>query len=68
MLWIGLEDILLVGILNNNGESAIISSRRYKRLFLHLGLIFTSDREDFISKMYIFLSPVRFGPCGIGAE
>ena len=56
------EDILLVGIVKHTGWSAIVSSRICPRVFLHLGLKFPSDREDFLVEIYILLSLVLFGP------
>ena len=38
------------------------------RVFLHLGLDFTSDGEDFLVEMCILLSLEIFGPCRIGAK
>ena len=49
------EDILLVGIVKHTGWSAIVSSRICPRVFLHLGLKFPSDREDFLVGMCILL-------------
>ena len=64
MLGFRLEDILLVIILKHTGELDIASSRRFPRVFLLIGLKFSSDREDFLVKMCIFLSMVLFGTCG----
>ena len=68
-MWgIVLEEIILVSIINHTGESEIVSSRIFLRVVLHLGMKFTSNREDFYVEMYIFLSLVPFGPCGRGAN
>ena len=68
-MWgIALEDILLVSILKHIGESDILYSRICTRVFIHLGLKFTSDREDFLVEMCILLSLVVFGPCGRGEK
>ena len=39
-----------------------------QRVFLQLGLTFSSDREDFLVKIFNFLSLVLFGPFAIGAK
>ena len=65
---LGFEDIILVIILKYTGESAIVSSRRYPRLFLQIGLKFTSDTENFLVKMYTLSSLVLFRPHGRGAK
>ena len=64
----GLEDIILVIIVNNTRESATVSSRIRPRVFLQIGIKFPSDREDFYFGMYIFLSLVLLGPVGRGAK
>ena len=46
----------------------MVSSRTLPRVFILLGLKFTSDREDFIVEMCILLSLVIFGPCGRGKK
>ena len=51
-------------IVNHTGESSIVSIRRDSRVFLQLGLKFTSIREEFHVDMYIFLSLVLFGTYG----
>ena len=68
MCGLGLGDILLVITVNHTGESYKVSSGGFPRLFLHLGLKFTSDREYFLVKMYILLSLVLFGPCRRGVK
>ena len=50
--------MLLVIIVKRARESAIVSSRRVPRVFLPLGLKFSSDRENFHVEMYIFSSLV----------
>ena len=62
------EDILSVIIVNHTGESTIVYSRRCSRVFIHLGLKFTSDMEDLLVDMCILLSLVLFGPCRRGAK
>ena len=64
MQGIGLEEIFLVSIVKNTGESDMVSSRICPRLFLHIGLKFTSDREYFLVEMCILWSLVIFRPCG----
>ena len=54
MLGIWLEEKLLESIVKNTVESGIVSSRRCPRVFLHIGLKFTSDREDFFAEFCIF--------------
>ena len=55
-------------IVKHTGESAIVSSRRRPIVFLHLGLKFTSDREDLLVEKFILSSLVLFGPCGKGEK
>ena len=62
MLGIGLEEILLVTIVNNTLESDIVSRKRFPRVFLRLGLKFPSYREDFLVEKFILLSLVIFDP------
>ena len=46
-----------------------MSSRICKRVFIHIGMKFPSDREDFLVEIYIyFLSLVIFGPYGRGEK
>ena len=45
-----------------------MSSRICKRVFIHIGLKFISDREDFLVEIYILLSLVLFGPYGRGEK
>ena len=59
-----MEETLLLIIVNHTVELAIVSSIRCTRVFLHLGMKFTSDREDFLVEMYILLRRVLFEPCG----
>ena len=59
-----MEDIILVSIVNHTRESSIVSSKIYPRVFIQIGLKFTSDRGDFLVGMDILLSLVLFGPCG----
>ena len=63
MLELGLEEIILVRIVKHSGESSIVSSKRFPRVFLQLGLKFLSDKEYFHVEIYILLSLVLFGPC-----
>ena len=63
-----LNEILLVRIVNNTGESAILSSRIFPRVFLHIGLRFTSDREEFLVEMFILLSQALFCTYVMGAK
>ena len=68
-MWgIGLEEIILVIIVYQYGESAIVSSSICTRVFLKLELGFSSDREEFLFEMYILLSLVLFGPWGRGEK
>ena len=62
------EDRLLVRIVKNTGKSAIVSSRRCTRVFLHIGLKFTSNKEDFLVDMCILLNLILFRPCGRGSK
>ena len=55
-----LEFIILVSTVNHTGESAIESSRRCLRLFLHIGQTFPSDKEDLFVKC-VFFTPGGFG-------
>ena len=48
-----LEYIILVSTVNQTVESATVSIRIFLIVFLHIGLKFTSDREDFLVYMYI---------------
>ena len=68
--WIGreTEKILLLIIVNHTGESYMVSSRIFPRLFLQVGLKFPSNREKFLVKIYILLSLVFYGPCRKGAK
>ena len=44
-MWgLGLEDILLVSIVKHTGDSVIVSSMIFPRVFIHIGMEFTSDR------------------------
>ena len=61
-----LEEKLLASIVKKTEDSCIVSSRRFPIVFLHLGLKFTSDREDLLFEMCIFKSLVVLGPCLIG--
>ena len=63
-----MEEILSARIANHTGESDIVSSSICPREFLHIGLSFTSDREEFLVEICILLSLVLFGPCGRGAK
>ena len=63
MLGLGLEDKLLARIVKNTGESAIVSSWILPRVFLHIGLKFTYNREELFVEMCILLSLVILGPC-----
>ena len=45
-----------------------MSSRIFTRVFIHIGMKFLSDREDFLVKIYILLSLVLFGPQGKGEK
>ena len=60
--------VLLVISLKHTGESDIVPSRMCLIVFLHIGLKFASDREDFLVEMFILLSLVIFGPCGRGEK
>ena len=43
-MWgLGLEEIILVSTVKYTAESAIVSSRRFPRVFIHIGLKFPSD-------------------------
>ena len=68
MQGLGSEEILLVSTVNNTGESAIVSSRIFPRVFIHLGLKFASDREDLLVEMCMLFSLENFGPCGRGSK
>ena len=57
-----MEEIILLRIVKNIGESAITSSTRCTRVFFQIGLKFPSDREDFFVEMYILLGLVVLGP------
>ena len=48
-------------IVNHTGDSSIVSIRICTRVFIHIGLKFISDREDFLVEIYILLSLVLFG-------
>ena len=61
-----LEETLSVIIWNHTVESDIVSSKIYPIECIHLGLNFTSDKEDFLVEMCIFLSLAIFGPCWRG--
>ena len=63
MRGIELEEILLIITVNHTGYSAIVSITVCSRVFIHIRLKFTSDREDFLAEIYIMLSLVIFGPC-----
>ena len=45
-----------------------MSSRRFPRVFIQLGMKFTSGREDFLVEMCILKSLICFGPCRRGAK
>ena len=45
-----------------------MSSRICTPLFIHIGLKFPFDREDFLVEIYILLSLVLFGPYGRGEK
>ena len=61
-MWgLGLEEIILVSLVKYTGDSTTVSSRRCPRVFIQLGLKFTSDKEDFLVEIYIFLSLVLLG-------
>ena len=61
MLGLGLKEKLFVRIVKNTGELAIVSSERFPRVFLHIGLKFTYNREDFLVEICILLSLVILG-------
>ena len=68
-MWgVGLEEIILVSILNHTRYPYIVSSRRCTRVFLQIGMKNISDREDFHVEMYILLILLVFWPCGRGAK
>ena len=62
--WIGIK--MLVSIVNHAGESAMVYSRICSILFLHLGMKFTSDREDLLIEMFILISLVILQLCERG--
>ena len=66
MLGLGLEEIILVIIVNHIRESAIVSSRISPIVFLQIRLKFTSDRDGFLVEVYILLTLVLFKPCERG--
>ena len=45
-----------------------MSSRRCPKVFLHIGLKFTFDREELFVEMCILLSLIILGPCVRGAK
>ena len=65
---IELEHIVLLRIVNHTGESAIVYSRTCPRLYVHIGMKVTSDREDFHVEMYILIILVLFRPYGRGEK
>ena len=68
-MWgLGLEKMLLVSIVKNNGESVIVCNRICPRLCLVLALKFTSDRKYFLVEMSILLMLVILGSCKKGAK
>ena len=54
---------LLEKVVKHTGESAIVSSRICPRVFIQLGMKFTSDRDDLLVEMRIFLILVLFIIC-----
>ena len=60
----GLEEILLASIVNHTRDSAIMLSRIYQRVFINVGLKFTSDRENILVEKCIFKCLVIYSPCG----
>ena len=68
MLGIGLEEKILERIVKNTGDSAIVFSRIFPRVFLHIKLKFTFDGEELFVEMCILLSLIILGPCVRGAK
>ena len=64
--WIGRDNVIVH--LNHTEEAAIVSTRICTIVFLQVGQIFISDREDFHVEIYILISLVLFGPCGRGEK
>ena len=62
MRGIGLEETILAIIVKHTGESSTVYSSRRPIVFIHLGLKFTFDKEDFHVERYILLILVIFGP------
>ena len=48
---IELKVIIFISTVHHTGESSIESSRRFPRVFLHIEIKFTSDREEFLIEM-----------------
>ena len=60
---LGFEDIILVIILKYTGESDTFSIGVCTRIFIHIGLKFSSYMEDLLFEMCNLLSLVIFAPC-----
>ena len=58
------EVIRLTIAVNHTGKSTIDFIRICPRVFIYLGLRFTSDKEDLFFEIRILLSLVIFGPRG----
>ena len=61
VLYIGLEVIILVGGVKHTGESIIDSSRKFPRVFPHIGLKFPSDRGELLIEMCFFVLVILGG-------
>ena len=68
MLGLGLEEKLLAKIVNNTREPDMVSRWRCPRVFFHIGMKFTSDREDSFVEMSTFKCLVILWPCVRGAK
>ena len=65
-IWgIVLEVIISASTLNHSGESELDSSSICPKVFIHIELKITSDREYFLVEVFMLLSLVIFGPYGI---
>ena len=63
-----MEKTVLVRTVKHTVELDILSSKRFSIVFIYLGLVFTSNREDFLVEIYILLRLVLFTPCGRGSK